>query len=329
LDAIIREVSSLLADMLGEIWFVLPYVLAGVAMEALVRTYGWHIRLRAYMGRHTHGAILIAVGIGMFSPLCACGILPMTVSMLMAGVPLPPAMALLVASPLMSPAGFTTTWQNLGPEWAIAKIIGSLFMGLFAGYATLFFERRGAFAAGLFRKAVPMGDFHDPDYPCEDLKCSCQKMFSKRYVDGRTKNKFLIFLGKFVDGLMKVGKFVVVGVVVEILVIRYLPLDWVLPFFTNASPLSIPLIALVSVPMHVNQITASFLLLGWQELLAEGGKTLARGPGLAFLIGGPVTALPVIAVFLAFFKRRVFFLYMGVCLVGTIGLAYAYQYLVP
>jgi len=329
LDPILRETSNVLADMLGEFWTVLPYFLAGVAMEALVRTYGWHITLRRFMGRHTHQAIWIAVGVGMFSPLCACGILPMTVSMLMAGVPLPPAMALLVASPLMSFSGYTTTLQNLGPGWANAKLVASLLMGLFAGYATLLLHRRGAFDAGLFRKAVPMGDFHDPDYPCEDLKCSCRKMFSKRFVDGRTDNRFLIFLGKSVDGLMKVGRFVAVGVAAEVLFIRYLPIDWVVPFFTNSTPLAIPLIAVASVPLHVNQITASFLLLGWQDILAEGGKTLARGPGLAFLIGGPVTAVPVMAVFLSFFKKRVFFLYLGVCLVGTVALAYAYQYLVP
>src|SRR5512138_579005 len=241
LEAVLREVSNVLADMLGEFWVVLPYFLAGVAMEALVRTYGWHIHLRRFMGRYTHQAIWVAVGVGMFSPLCACGILPMTVSMLMAGVPLAPSMALLVASPLMSPAGFTTTWQNLGAEWAVAKLAASLLIGLLAGYATFWFERRGAFAGGLFRKTVPMGDFHDPDYPCEDLKCSCRKMFSKRYVDGRTHNKFLIFLGKFVDGLMKVGKFVLLGVVAEILFIRYVPTGWIMPFFTNSSALSIPL----------------------------------------------------------------------------------------
>ncbi len=321
MDPFIREISSLLADMLEEFYTILPYFLAGVAMEALVRTYGWHIRLRSYLGRYTHLSIALAVGIGMFSPLCACGVLPMTISMLLAGVPLPPAMALLVASPLMSPAGYTTTVQNLGPEWANAKLAGSLLMGLLAGYSTLFFARRGAFDGGLFRKAIPLGDFHDPDYPCEDLKCSCRKMFSKRFVDGKTKNKLIIFLGKSVDGVMKVGKFVVLGVVMEVLAIRYIPLEWIAPLLTNRTPLAIPLIALAAVPLHVNQITASFLLAGYLDL------PLAPGPGLAFLIGAPVTAIPVMAVFLTFFKKRVFFLYLGVCLVGTIALAYAWQFI--
>ena len=32
-------------------------------------------------------------------------------------------------------------------------------------------------------------------------------------------------------------------------------------------------------------------------------------------------------IFLTFFRKRVFFLYLGICLSGTIGMAYAYQYL--
>jgi uncharacterized membrane protein YraQ (UPF0718 family) len=322
-EAFLHELSILLSDILEEAWSIFWYFVAGVAMEALVRTYGWHIHLRRLLERRTHGAILLAVGIGMFSPLCACGILPLTISMLLSGVPLAPAMALLVSSPLMSPAGFTTTVNNLGMDWALAKLVAAVLMGLLAGYVTLFLQKRGAFAGGLFSRAIPMGDFHDPDYACEDLKCSCRKQFSKRFVDGKTKNRFLIFLGKFVDGFLKIGALVLLGVVIEILSIRYLPLEWVQPLLAGASPLAIPIIVLVSVPLHINQITASFILSGYLDL------PLARGPGLAFLIGGPATALPVMGVFLAYFRKRIFLLYLGVCTLGTIGLAYAYQYLWP
>jgi uncharacterized membrane protein YraQ (UPF0718 family) len=73
------------------------------------------------------------------------------------------------------------------------------------------------------------------------------------------------------------------------------------------------------VPLHINQIMASAILYGFVDL------PLAKGPGLAFLVGGPVTAIPVMAIFLTFFRRRVFFLYLAICLTGTIGLAYLYH----
>jgi uncharacterized protein len=49
------------------------------------------------------------------------------------------------------------------------------------------------------------------------------------------------------------------------------------------------------------------------------------GAALAFMIGGPVTAIPTMVLFWTFFKKRVFFLYMFVCLSGTILIAYASQ----
>ena len=52
---------------------------------------------------------------------------------------------------------------------------------------------------------------------------------------------------------------------------------------------------------------------------------LAKGPGIAMLVGGPVTALPVMGVFLTMFRKRVFFLYLAVCVAGTITLALVFR----
>lgn len=322
MEPLLTELLGFGADFVAEFRYIFWYFAGGVAIEALVRTFGWHIRLRKTLERFGVGAIWLAVGIGLFSPLCACGILPLTISMILAGVPFAPAMTLLVTSPLMSPAGYTLTAWELGQQWALVKLISAAVMGLFAGYTTLYFQRRGWFELDqLFIRGIPGGDFHDPDYPCEDLQCDCRKQFSKRYIESRSSNKALIFFGKFVDGTLKIGKFVVLGVLIEVIAARYIPSGWITPLLTNTFPLSIPLIAVAVVPLHINQIMASAILYGFVDL------PLAKGPGLAFLVGGPVTAIPVMGIFLAFFRKRIFFLYLGICLAGTIVMAYVYHYL--
>ena len=322
MEPFFNEILGFGADFIAEFRYIFWYFVAGVAMEALVRTFGWHIKLRKIMERLGGGAIWLALGIGLFSPLCACGILPLTISMILAGVPFAPAMTLLVTSPLMSPAGYTLTAWELGQQWAVVKLVTAALMGLFAGYVTLYFQRRGWFEMDrLFTRGIPKGDFHDPDYPCEDLQCDCRNQFSKKYIESRTSNKVAVFFGKFVDGTLKIGKFVLLGVFIEVLAVRYIPIDWISPLLTNTFPLSIPLITVAVVPLHINQIMASAILYGFVDL------PLAKGPGLAFLVGGPVTAIPVMGIFLTFFARRVFFLYLGICLIGTIILAYGYYYL--
>lgn len=56
--------------------------------------------------------------------------------------------------------------------------------------------------------------------------------------------------------------------------------------------------------------------------------TLSGGAGLAFLIGGPVTAIPTMTMLWAIFRKKVFFLYMFISIAGTIILAYSFQFLV-
>ena len=43
------------------------------------------------------------------------------------------------------------------------------------------------------------------------------------------------------------------------------------------------------------------------------------------LVGGPVTALPVMAVFISMFKKRVLFLYLAICILGTLSLAFLFS----
>jgi hypothetical protein len=44
-------------------------------------------------------------------------------------------------------------------------------------------------------------------------------------------------------------------------------------------------------------------------------------------VGGPVTAIPVMGVFLTLFRMRVFWLYLALCLSGTLITAFVFQLL--
>jgi hypothetical protein len=143
-------------------------------------------------------------------------------------------------------------------------------------------------------------------------------MFSKK-VEARTKNPILIFLAKMWEGGAKVGKYILVGVVVEILATRYVPNEWLESLLSSSSPLSVLGLALGVVPLHLNQIMASTILYGLNDF------QVSRAAQMVLLVGGPVTALPVMGVFLTMFKTRVFLLYLGICLSGTLLIAGVYQ----
>ncbi|WP_298268770.1 permease [Geobacter sp.] len=310
----------------AELWEVLPYFLAGIFIGGFLRTYKIAVKLQAKLRKYGVLSVFLASFVGIITPLCACGTLTTAISLLLAGIPLAPVMSLMVTSPLLSPSTYLLTLNDLGPEWTVIRTISALFMGIFAGLVTHLLSKRPGFGKnGIFVEgALIRGDFHDDDYPDERLRCNCRRTFGNR-VAVRTGNKFLIFLAKSAEMLWVVGKYVIVGVVVGAVVERYMPNEWLYRFFGRKDPLSIVWVALASVPIFLHQISASSIIYH-----IKGGLdgTLDAAAALAFMIGGPVTAVPTMVLFWTFFKKRVFFLYMFVCFAGTLLIAYFFKFAV-
>ncbi|MBI5445644.1 MAG: permease [Deltaproteobacteria bacterium] len=314
------------AELWKELVYILPYLGLGVLLEATIRTFGWHVKIRKVLTRFGVFAIPAAAALGVVSPLCACATLPLVISLLLAGLPLAPAMALLVTSPLMSPASYTMIAGMLGVGWANLVAGSALLLGLLAGYVTLLLRPFGFAEGDIFKQQLPAGNFHDEDYPVEELRCACGKQLSHR-VDRCTHNRFLVFLAKLGEGAWKVGRFALVGLMVEVVATRFIPNAWVAELLSGDGIWPIFAITLASVPLHLPQVTAASMVFGF--FLPDPGHAvpLAKGPGIALLIGGPVTALPVMGVFLTMFRRRVFFLYVAICVTGTLALALTLHFL--
>jgi hypothetical protein len=136
---------------------------------------------------------------------------------------------------------------------------------------------------------------------------------------------FVIFLAKSTEMFLMVGKYVLVGVVIGVIVQRYVPQDWISKLFGQEGVFSIVWITFGSIPIFLHQLSTPGVLYNIKGTL---DSTLNGGAALAFLIGGPVTAMPTMIMFWAVFKKRVFTLYMFICVVGTIIIAYSFQALI-
>lgn len=319
------ELWNLLSDkhgVLAELWDVFPYFISGVLLAGYIRTYKIAVKLQMALRRYGVMSVFIASFIGIITPLCACGTLTTAISLLFAGIPLAPVMSLLVTSPLMSPSTYLLTLNDLGPEWTVIRTLAALLMGIFAGLVTHYLKRWGFETKKVFIDgAIVRGDFHDEDYPDERLRCGCKQKFGNR-VALRTDNKFIIFLAKSSEMIWLVGKYVLVGVVSGAIVERYMPSEWIYHFFGRKDPLNVLWVTLASVPMFLHQISASSILFHIKSSL---GGTLDSGAALAFMIGGPVTAMPTMVMFWTIFRKKVFVLYMTICIVGTLLVTYSLQ----
>lgn len=299
---------------------LLPFYLGGVLFAAFIKTFKWDRRVRASLVRHGRASILLATAAGLVSPLCSCGILPVVLALSAAGVPLPPVMALLITSPLMSPDAFLITLGQLGWAYALWKLASAATVGLAAGFAALWLSRRGALDASGF-KAGKMFDAAGAARPgFEDVVaagCFAHAGGPGAVVD--RESRFVFFLERLRDMALLVGKYLVAAVAIQAVVTYYVPANAIEPILGRRSALSVVFAALVAVPLPLHQAAVPSIIKG---LLAAG---MSQGAGMAMLVGGPVTSIPALSALLGVYDRRAFLLYLVTGLSAALAAGYLFQ----
>ncbi|MGB6230574.1 MAG: permease, partial [Litorimonas sp.] len=133
-----------------------PYLLLSIGVAAYAGATGADgLIARAFTGAPVV-MILVAAAFGGLSPFCSCGVIPLIAALLAMGVPLSAVMAFWLASPVIDPSMFALTVGVLGMEFAVAKTLAAIGLGVAGGYITLALTRAGAFAEPL-REGVGNG----------------------------------------------------------------------------------------------------------------------------------------------------------------------------
>jgi uncharacterized membrane protein YraQ (UPF0718 family) len=302
---------------LRELWQMVPAFMLGVGLAAFIKTFKWDLKLRDHMRDSGHATIPLAVFLGVFSPLCACGVLPVVIPMAVSGVPLAPLMALLATSPLMSPDAFTITWSGLGPQMAWAKLISSIFMGSMVGYVTYLIEKRSNFARDIVR-IKPLYDDDGELAPAYDIACEHDITLPTMVVIQRD-NRLLFFLERARDTGWFVGRFLLAAVAIQVLMEFFVPMDLIRALAGKPDTTSLLWAAVLGAPLPAHQVPVVPILRGLLDLGMDSGAAVT------FLVAGPVTSIPALLVIWKIFERRLFFLYLSLCLFGAVIAGFTYR----
>ena len=294
-------------------WFFLLSVL----LVGLIKGYRLDLRIRDGVRRAGVFGIVLAVGIGMVSPLCACGILPIAISLAMAGTPLPPLLALLVTSPVMGPDALLLTWRGLGTEMAVLKVVGAAFLGLSAGGIALLLERQGFLAGDLLRLK--------PVYRDDGSLASAAEIGAAAGIAVKTMaivprtSRWRFILDRSWDAARFVGLWLLLAIVLEALLVTFVPMNWITVLAGQKSFSSVGFAALVGLPLPLNQIPVIPILAG---LLERG---MDRGAAVTLMLAGPVSSLPALFALGGMFRRRVVLVFLAVSLGGSMLFGWVYQ----
>ncbi len=253
-------------------------------------------------------AVLSAALMGALSPFCSCGVIPIIVALLAMGVPLAPVMAFWLASPLMDPSMFVMTSSVLGLEFAVAKTIVAISIGLLGGLGAYLLTRSGMITEVL-KEGVGNGG-------CAGTRIREPKAVVWKFwieparVDASIKS--------FNTNALFLGKWLLLAFVLESLMLAYLPHDLIARVAGGTGAWPVLLATLVGIPSYLNGYAALPLVSG---LMSQG---LSSGASMAFLVAGGVTSLPAAMAVWAVARGRVFATYVTFAFVGALasGLAF-------
>ncbi|MEO9777511.1 MAG: permease [Sedimentitalea sp.] len=289
---------------------VAPFLVLSIGIAAYAGATGADgLIARAFTGSPAV-MILIAALAGGLSPFCSCGVIPLIAALLAMGVPLSAVMAFWLASPVMDPSMFVLTTGVLGVEFAIAKTIAAIGLGVFGGTVVHLLAKSGGLTNPL-REDVGNGG-------CGGAKVrTAQPVVWAFWRDNARVSKFA---KEGIKTTLFLAKWLTLAFVLESLMLAWLPADLVAQTLGGAGLAPIGIATLVGVPAYLNGYAALPLVGG---LMGQG---MAPGAGLAFLVAGGVTSLPAAVAVWALVKRPVFLLYLGIALSGSFAAGLAFQF---
>ncbi|WP_299353812.1 permease [uncultured Shimia sp.] len=295
---------------IGALGHTAPFILFAIfAIGYLKATGAETILAKAFEGRETR-MILFAALLGGLSPFCSCEVIPFIAALLAVGAPLSAVMAFWLASPLMDPAMFAITSGTLGFDFAIAKTLAAVGLGLMGGFVTMTFAKSPVFADPLREKPQVGG--------CCGVKQPFQgKPVWKFWQEAERRETFKN--ATLENGLFLL-KWLALAYVIEALMLEYVPAEMIAAFLGGEGIKPILLGALVGAPAYLNGYGAVPLV---DALLQQG---MSNGAAMSFVIAGGVSCIPAAIAVWALVKPRVFVAYLGYAMIGAFLAGLAWQY---
>lgn len=286
----------------------LPFILFAVLAVAFVKASGAEkVIARAFEGPQWR-MILFASALGGLSPFCSCEVIPFIAALLAVGAPLSAVMAFWLASPLMDPMMFSITAGALGWDFAVAKAIAAIGVGILGGSLTALAARSVIFADPLRTRPAVGG--------CCGVKAPFQGRPVWRFWTEAERRRS--FRDSAVENGLFLLKWLTLAYIFEALMESYVPASLIATWLGGSGIGPILWAALAGAPAYLNGYAAVGVVDG---LLTQG---MSDGAAMSFMIAGGVSCIPAAIAVWALVKPRIFAAYVAFGFTGAVlaGLAW-------
>ncbi len=285
--AVIKDFFSIILEYFVQLF---PYVVLGSALGELLKFTSWTKLIYKFTYKYRIWGIVCANILGILSPLCTFGTVPVLITLYQGGVPLAALISFLASSSMMNPQLFIVTVGGLGWKIALLRLLLVFLASLLCGFLTLTLPQKFVVKEKL---AVETENI-------EAIENRKPKKFTfKEYGIGLIKNLWFVFR------MMLIG--ILIATIVDIL-----PMQSLFSDVDTNTPLGILLAAVAGIPLYAcGGGTVPMIA----SLMAQG---MSLGSALAFLVVGPATRITSLAAISSIFKKRFLLCYVLVLIIFSV-----------
>ncbi len=300
--------------------FIAVSFIIGLLMEYLPPS-----RVRDFLSnKFTWVQYFLGAGLGALTPFCSCSTVPITAGLLKGGVPFGPTMAFLFSSPVLNPIIIALLLSLLGLKvtvfYVIVTFVGCMVMA--ALLSRLSMEKQvkpllnieaSCCAATTHSDMAPLKT--QPAAACcssdgaqsltlitlptiEASSCCSVNLDPRATPPVPFKQKLKNASLTAIDTFKGVFWYLLLGAAIGAFIYGFFPQDIVVKLAGPGNPWSIPIAAVIGVPMYIRAETIIPIA------AALVGKGMGLGTVLALIIGGAGASIPELIILSSMFKRK-------------------------
>jgi len=275
-----REVVMVLSGIWFQLRLIAPYWAAGLAAGSIVSVYLSRRITSKMAALSARGLglpqICAASLLGIASPLCMFGTVPVIAALGKKGLPQYLLAAFMISSVLLNPNLLMLTLV-LGRNLVLARLVCCFLAGVLAGLlARLLFKGKEIFSLERFS------------------------------ADDRVNKK--TFILDLLKAFRITAPYLLIGITLTALVDRYIPAIWIYSLFGARRGLGVLFATTLSIPLYACGGGVIPLINAW---LHAG---MGPGDALAFMLGGPATKINSLSAVKMILGTKNFLIYLAYCL---------------
>ena len=241
----------------------------------------------------------IAALLGTVTPFCSCSSIPIFIGFTRAGLPLGMTFAFLISSPMVDVASMLMLMSFFGSEFAVIYVVVGLLL---------------AIGGGLLLNVMKMEKYiRRYDNPIREFY-SESEYFNQRQRIGYACNDTRIIA-------KNVFPYVLAGVAIGAFLHNWVPQDWILAVLGEQNVFSVPLAALIGIPIYADIFGA--IPIAEALYLAS----VPAGTILALMMAITTLSLPSLIMLSKVLERRLLFTFIGIVAAGIILIGYLFNIL--